>query len=72
MKVADIMRKKGTRLIMIRLNETVEMAVRLLRRENIGALAVKDVVRTEGNTPVGMFTERDVLQAFAYHGAAGL
>ncbi len=72
MKVQDIMRKKGTRIVMIRMNEPVEMAVRLLRRENIGALVVKDVVRTEGNTAVGVFSERDVLQAIAEHGAAAL
>ncbi|WP_375458964.1 CBS domain-containing protein [uncultured Enterovirga sp.] len=72
MKVEDIMRRKGTRIIMIRMNESVEMAARLLRRENVGALVVKDVVRTEGNTPVGMFSERDVLRAIADHGAAAL
>jgi CBS domain-containing protein len=32
---------------------------------------VKDVVRSEGNTAVGMFTERDVVRAIAEHGAAG-
>ena len=72
MKVEDIMRQKGTRIIMIRMNESVEMAAQLLRRENVGALVVKDVVRTEGNTPVGMFSERDVLRAIAEHGAAAL
>ena len=72
MKVADLMRKKGTRIVMIRMNETVEMAARLLRRENIGALVVEDVVQTEGNTAVGMFSERDVLQAVVNHGAAAL
>ena len=72
MKVEDLMRRKGTRLIMVRMNETVEMAIRLLRRENIGALIVKDVVRTEGNTAVGVFSERDVLQALDQHGAAAL
>jgi CBS domain-containing protein len=72
MKVQDIMIKKGTRIVMIRMNETVDMAVRLLRRENIGALVVKDVVRTEGNTAVGVFSERDVLQALVEHGAAAL
>jgi len=72
MKVEDLMRKKGTRIVMIRMNETVEMAARLLRRENIGALVVEDVVQTEGNTAVGMFSERDVLQAVVNHGAAAL
>src|SRR6185295_13610577 len=31
-----------------------------------------DVVRTEGNTAVGMFTERDVVRAIAEHGAGGI
>jgi CBS domain-containing protein len=72
MKVHDIMKMKGARIVMIRMNEPVEMAIRLLRRENIGALVVKDVVRTEGNTAVGVFSERDVLQAIVEHGAAAL
>jgi len=72
MKVEELMKIKGTRLIMIRLNETVEMAIRLLRREKIGALIVKDVVRTEGNTAVGVFSERDVLQALDEYGTAVL
>jgi CBS domain-containing protein len=29
-------------------------------------------VKTEGNTAVGMFTERDVVRAIAEHGAAGV
>lgn len=72
MKVSDLMLSKGSRIVMVRMNETLEMAARLLRRENIGALVVKDVVRTEGNTPVGMFSERDVVQAIVVHGAAAL
>ncbi|MDU6495618.1 CBS domain-containing protein, partial [Bradyrhizobium sp.] len=38
----------------------------------VSALVVKDVVRTEGNTAAGMFTERDVVRAIAEHGAAGV
>jgi CBS domain-containing protein len=72
MKVQDLMKRKGTRLIMVRTNEAVEMAIRLLRRENIGALIVNDVVPTEGNTAVGVFSERDVLEALDKHGAAAL
>ena len=72
MLVADLMTKKGTRLIMVGMNETVEMAIRLLRRENVGAVIVKDVVHTEGNTAVGVFSERDVLEALDKHGAAAL
>ncbi len=42
-----------------------------MRASNISALVVKDVVRTEGNTAAGMFTERDVVRAIAEYGAAG-
>lgn len=70
MKVADILKEKGTRIITVRMNETVEVAARLMASENIGALVVKDVVRTEGNTCVGMFSERDIVKALVAHGTA--
>ena len=54
------------------MNETVAIAAQLMRASNISALVVKDVVRTEGNTAVGMFTERDVVRAIAEKGAAGV
>jgi CBS domain-containing protein len=72
MKVGDVLRKKTTRIATVRMNETVAIAAQLLRASNISALVVKDVVRTEGNTAVGMFTERDVVRAIAEHGAAGV
>jgi len=72
MKVGDILRKKTARIATIRMNETVAIAAQLMRAGNVSALVVKDVVRTEGNTAVGMFTERDVVRAIAEHGAAGV
>ena len=72
MKVGDILRTKSTRIATVRMNETVAIAAQLLRAGNISALVVKDVCRTEGNTAVGMFSERDVVRAVAEHGAAGL
>ena len=72
MKVGDILLKKGTRIVTVRMNETVAIAAQLLRASNISAIVVKDVVRTEGNTAVGMFTERDIVRAVAEHGSAGL
>jgi len=72
MKLGDILRKKTTRIATVRMNETVAIAAQLMRAGNISALVVKDVVRTEGNTAVGMFTERDVVRAIAEHGAAGV
>jgi CBS domain-containing protein len=73
MKVGDILRKKtSARVVTVRMNETVGVAAQLMRASNISALVVKDVVRTEGNTAAGMFTERDVVRAIAEHGAAGV
>ena len=63
MQVGDILRKKAARVATVRMNETVGIAAQLMRSSNISALVVKDVVRTEGNTAVGMFTERDVVRA---------
>lgn len=71
MQVGDVLRKKAARVATVRMNETVAVAAQLMRSGNISALVVKDVVRTEGNTAVGMFTERDVVRAIAEHGAAG-
>jgi CBS domain-containing protein len=72
MQVGDILRKKSARVVTIRMNETVAVAARLMRTNNISALVVKDVVRSEGNTAVGMFTERDVVRAIAEHGTDGV
>jgi CBS domain-containing protein len=72
MKVAELLRKKGTRILTARMDESVETAARLLSRENVGALVVKDSVGTEGDTVVGMFSERDLLHAVVEHGAAAL
>jgi CBS domain-containing protein len=73
MQVGDILRKKNARVVTIRMNETVGIAARLMRENNISALVVKDVVRSEGNnTAAGMFTERDVVRAIAEHGANGV
>ena len=66
MKVGDVLRqKKSARVVTVRMNETVGVAAQLMRASDISALVVKDVVRTEGNTAVGMFTERDVVRGIA-------
>lgn len=72
MNVETILRHKEARIISVRMDETVEAAARLLHRERIGALAVQDVCHTEGNTAVGMFSERDLVRAVVEHGAAAL
>ncbi|WP_448191483.1 CBS domain-containing protein [Azospirillum sp. sgz301742] len=72
MKVEDILRGKGTRINMVRINETVDTALRLMKADNVGALVVKDVCRTEGNTVVGVISERDVVRALVDRGPAVL
>jgi CBS domain-containing protein len=72
MKVETILRDKHSRVVTVRLNETVATAATLMKREQVGALVVKDVCRTEGNVVAGVFTLKDVANAVATHGAAAL
>ena len=71
--VADMLRAKGSRIITIRLRETAATAAMLMKRENVSALVVKDVCRSEGNIMVlGVFSERDLARAMATYGSAAL
>ncbi|MBS9475494.1 CBS domain-containing protein [Ancylobacter radicis] len=72
MLVADLMKLKNARVPTIRMTETIEMAATLLNRERIGAVVVKDACGSEGDTVVGIFSERDVVRAVAERGVAGL
>jgi CBS domain-containing protein len=72
MKIEQVLRTKGARIISVRIDATVEQAARLLRKENVGAVVVKDVCGSEGDTIVGMFSERDVVRAIVDQGQAGL
>lgn len=72
MKVADILRTKESRVVTVRSGENIEEAIRLMKAENISALAVKDVCRTEGNAVAGMLSERDIVYALLERGASVL
>lgn len=72
MRVEDILKAKEARVVTVRLREPVEMAARLMKSENISALVVKDVCRSEGNVVLGMFSERDIARAVVDHGASAL
>jgi len=72
MLVADLMKLKNARVPTVRMSETVEMATILLNRERIGAVVVKDACGSEGDTILGIFSERDVVRAIAERGAAAL
>jgi CBS domain-containing protein len=60
MKIGDILRTKGHEVATITESQTVLDAVKVLVDRNIGSLVV-----TEGQHPVGIFTERDVLRLTA-------
>ncbi len=65
MNVASILKTKGTHVVAVRPNETVQHAAAKLRLEGVGAL----IVSHDGVTIDGMITERDITRGFADHGA---
>ncbi|QTL03337.1 CBS domain-containing protein [Aquabacter sp. L1I39] len=69
--VADILReKRDTRIITMRMHETVATAALIMQRENISSVVVQDIVETEGATVIGVFSERDVARALVEYGPA--
>ncbi len=70
MKVEHILRTKESRVVAVRTSATVAEAVKLMKAENISALIVKDVCRTEGNTLAGVLSERDVVHALLERGGS--
>jgi CBS domain-containing protein len=68
MPVADILHHKGQHVSTVRSIDTLETGIHKLYEERIGALVVLD----RWGKLVGMFSERDVLHAFARHGAEAL
>lgn len=72
MKIEQVLRNKGNRIVSVRIESTVEQTAHVLHKENIGAVVVKDVCGSEGDTVVGMFSERDVVRALAEKGSSAL
>ena len=72
MHVGDILRRKSTRVVTVRMNETIGIAAELMRANKVSAVVVQDVVHTEGNTTAGIFTDRDAVCAIADRGAAAV
>jgi CBS domain-containing protein len=66
MKVADILDKKGRRVVTIRADASIETAIHRLALERIGALVVSE----DGEALEGILSERDILHALAREGAA--
>jgi CBS domain-containing protein len=68
MFISDVLRTKGHHVETIHPTDSVEVAVRKLAEHRIGALVVQD----RWMKPVGIFSERDFINAVAREGAAVL
>jgi CBS domain-containing protein len=68
MSISDVLHHKGSRVIKAAPTDTVLAAVSLLAEHRIGAVIVEDARMH----PVGVFSERDFVNATARHGAAAL
>ncbi|MFN0091414.1 MAG: CBS domain-containing protein [Acidimicrobiales bacterium] len=66
MRVAEILRAKGTEIYTAEPSMTLEEAARLMRSHRVGSLAV---LGGDGRL-VGLLNERDIVSALATHGAA--
>jgi len=66
MLIADVLRSKGHDVVKISPADSVALAVRKLAEHRIGAL----VVENQWTKLIGIFSERDFVNAIARHGAA--
>ena len=64
MLISDVLHTKGHKVVTIRPDQTVREAVERLAEHRIGALVVEDQLK-----PVGIFSERDLLNRLAKSGA---
>jgi len=68
MKISDVLNVKGHDVVMVRPTDSVAFAVRKLAEHRIGAVVVED----QWMKPVGIFSERDFVNAVAREGASVL
>jgi CBS domain-containing protein len=65
MKVAEILKSKGTKVVTMRPGSTIDTVVHRMRLERIGAV----IISLDGKSILGVLSERDILHALAEHGA---
>ncbi|NNE23538.1 MAG: CBS domain-containing protein [Rhizobiales bacterium] len=65
MKVEQLLRGKGSKVVTVGTHATIDILARRLRMEKIGAAVVSD----DGETVEGIISERDVVNGLAEHGA---
>jgi len=66
MKIADVLKGKGSRVVTTRPDSTIDTVVRRMRLERIGAV----IISPDGKSVIGILSERDIVRALAEHGAA--
>jgi CBS domain-containing protein len=68
MRISDVLRVKGTQVITVKPDMTVQRLLTVLAEHRIGAV----VVSRDGSSVDGIVSERDIVRAFALRGAAVL
>ncbi len=68
MHVAEILKSKGTKVVTIRPDLSIEHLAQRLKLEGIGAA----IVSHDGASIDGIISERDIVRALAEYGASGL
>lgn len=58
MRISDVIRRKGDKVVTVRSDETVQRLLELLEQHHIGALVVSD----DGSAVAGIVSERDVVR----------
>jgi CBS domain-containing protein len=68
MRIIDVLRVKGTRVVTVTPDTTVRQLLAVLAEHGIGAV----VVSHDGTSVDGIASERDIVRAFAKRGAAAM
>ena len=66
MKVGEILKSKGTKVVTMRPGSAIGTVVHRMRLERIGAV----IISPDDKSIVGVLSERDILRALAEHGTA--
>ena len=66
MKIGDVLKRKGSGVVTMRSDSTIDTVVRRMRLERIGAV----IISPDGKSVIGILSERDILHALAEHGTA--
>ena len=68
MRITDVLRVKGTRVVTVTPDTTVRQLLAVLAEHRIGAV----IVSGDGTSVDGIASERDIVRAFARQGAAAM